>query len=237
MALFAGDAPIMTGDELTYDYNFDPFSAKNVQECRCGSENCRGVLGPKPKDHKIVKDTIKEVVKAGVRAGKRKLKELLGDDEVEEDDKGSRSPKKRKIKEAKGVKKSPSSAKMRTVKDAAKTIRKGVSAQLFKARQAISSGRKELEGKKIVKAKSLKTYGTNQTKLSLTSSRFAIVGGDDSPGSVERKKVGGPRKSIAKNAVRRVREGKLNQGTRASRSEGTIRVIGAAEEEREESSQ
>ena len=49
MALFAGDGPIMTGEELTYDYNFDPFSAKNVQECRCGSDNCRGVLGPKPK--------------------------------------------------------------------------------------------------------------------------------------------------------------------------------------------
>ncbi|KAH6688907.1 hypothetical protein F5X68DRAFT_204579 [Plectosphaerella plurivora] len=52
MALFAGDDPIMTGDELTYDYNFDPFSAKNVQKCLCGEENCRGVLGPRPKDQK-----------------------------------------------------------------------------------------------------------------------------------------------------------------------------------------
>jgi len=70
MALFAGDGPIMTGDELTYDYNFDPFSTKNVQECRCGSDNCRGILGPKPKDVKQVKDTIKAVVKAPVSAGK-----------------------------------------------------------------------------------------------------------------------------------------------------------------------
>ncbi|KAH6855288.1 hypothetical protein B0I37DRAFT_303548 [Chaetomium sp. MPI-CAGE-AT-0009] len=52
MALFAGDRPIMTGEELTYDYNFDPFSAKNVQKCLCGSANCRGVLGPKPKEVK-----------------------------------------------------------------------------------------------------------------------------------------------------------------------------------------
>src|SRR5271170_1622397 len=95
MALFAGDRPIMTGDELTYDYNFDPFSAKNVQECRCGSDNCRGVLGPKPKDHKIVKESIKESVKAGVKVGKRKLKELLGEDEAEDED--SRNPKKRKV--------------------------------------------------------------------------------------------------------------------------------------------
>ena len=52
MALFAGDQGIMTGDELTYDYNFDPFSQKNVQECRCGAVTCRGVLGPRPKDGK-----------------------------------------------------------------------------------------------------------------------------------------------------------------------------------------
>lgn len=57
MALFAGDNPIMTGDELTYDYNFDPFSAKNVQKCLCGEDNCRGVLGPRPKDQKPPKAT------------------------------------------------------------------------------------------------------------------------------------------------------------------------------------
>ncbi|KAL2257524.1 hypothetical protein VTK26DRAFT_9523 [Humicola hyalothermophila] len=57
MALFAGDRPIMTGEELTYDYNFDPFSAKNVQKCLCGSANCRGVLGPKPKEVKASKSS------------------------------------------------------------------------------------------------------------------------------------------------------------------------------------
>ncbi|BDD63353.1 hypothetical protein MAP00_008253 [Monascus purpureus] len=50
MALFAGSRGIMTGDELSYDYNFDPYSQKNVQECRCGSSTCRGILGPRPKD-------------------------------------------------------------------------------------------------------------------------------------------------------------------------------------------
>ena len=52
MALFAGEEGIMTGEELTYDYNFDPFSQKNVQECRCGSSKCRGVLGPKTKEER-----------------------------------------------------------------------------------------------------------------------------------------------------------------------------------------
>ena len=50
VALFAGPEPIQTGDELTYDYNFDPFSLKNVQKCLCGEDNCRGVLGPRPKE-------------------------------------------------------------------------------------------------------------------------------------------------------------------------------------------
>ncbi|KAJ6087012.1 hypothetical protein N7467_005926 [Penicillium canescens] len=50
MALFAGDRGISTGEELSYDYNFDPYSNKNVQQCRCGSANCRGFLGPRLKD-------------------------------------------------------------------------------------------------------------------------------------------------------------------------------------------
>ena len=99
MALFAGDRPIMTGEELTYDYKFDPFSAKNVQKCLCGSAKCRGVLGPKPKEPKVPKtkeskEALAKSVKKGVSAGKRKLTELLGDKDDEEDG----PAKKRKIK-------------------------------------------------------------------------------------------------------------------------------------------
>ena len=72
MALFAGDNGIMTGEELTYDYNFDPFSAKNVQECRCGAEGCRGVLGPKPKE-------MKEALRPIATGGKRKLQQVMED--------------------------------------------------------------------------------------------------------------------------------------------------------------
>lgn len=52
VALFAGDRGIMTGEELTYDYNFNPYSTKNVERCRCGASSCRGFLGPKPKEIK-----------------------------------------------------------------------------------------------------------------------------------------------------------------------------------------
>lgn len=72
MALFAGDNGIMTGEELTYDYNFNPYSVKNVQECRCGAEGCRGVLGPKPKE-------IREALKPITKSGKRKIQQIVED--------------------------------------------------------------------------------------------------------------------------------------------------------------
>ncbi|KFZ09810.1 hypothetical protein V502_08453 [Pseudogymnoascus sp. VKM F-4520 (FW-2644)] len=93
MALFAGKNPIMTGEELTYDYKFDPFSSRNVQECRCGAESCRGVLGPRPKEGKGAKEEggkgakMVKKVKGVVKKGKRKLKELMGGDAEEKGNK------------------------------------------------------------------------------------------------------------------------------------------------------
>ncbi|KLJ07855.1 histone-lysine N-methyltransferase ASH1L [Blastomyces silverae] len=83
MALFAGENGIMTGEELTYDYNFDPYSQKNVQECRCGAPTCRGVLGPKPKDSKkqensnLSKDPKKIPASKTVAGKKRKQEKVL----------------------------------------------------------------------------------------------------------------------------------------------------------------
>ncbi|KAH7628423.1 hypothetical protein B0T09DRAFT_267326 [Sordaria sp. MPI-SDFR-AT-0083] len=94
MALFAGDRPIQTGEELTYDYNFDPFSAKNVQKCLCGAPNCRGVLGPKPKEVKPPKPP-KAEGKGKKKAVKRKLQELLANRVIVEGD--EKSPKKLKV--------------------------------------------------------------------------------------------------------------------------------------------
>lgn len=173
MALFAGEKPIMTGEELTYDYNFDPFSAKNVQECRCGSANCRGFLGPRPKDQKPLKEhAIEKAVKAGVKAGKRKLKEILGGD-----DEPKRSTKKRKIASAKGIKRSASSASMKVAKGAAKVIRRSVSEQILNAKQAVSSRKRgaPIAIKKTAKASVLKTYGKSQTKLGSRNSSLTIV--------------------------------------------------------------
>lgn len=79
MALFAGENGVMTGEELTYDYNFDPYSQKNVQECRCGAKNCRGYLGPKTKDAKKQGSEEQEDKRPESRlaGAKRKIAEVL----------------------------------------------------------------------------------------------------------------------------------------------------------------
>ncbi|XP_052865683.1 histone-lysine N-methyltransferase ash1 [Anopheles cruzii] len=46
MALFAG-RDIHPYEELCYDYNFSLFNPSEGQPCRCGSEQCRGVIGGK----------------------------------------------------------------------------------------------------------------------------------------------------------------------------------------------
>lgn len=224
MALFAGDDPIMTGDELTYDYNFDPFSAKNVQECRCGSDNCRGVLGPRPKDPKFLKDTIKDTVKATVKVGKRKLKEFLnGEGEHDSVDSNARSPKKRKIKEAKGIKRSSSSASMR-VAHGAKALKKSFSTQLLNARQAVSSKRgKIVTVKKTMKSTIFKSNGKGRTKLSSRNSSLTIVANEISP------RTGKPlrpytKRNIAKNVVTSIKGRGKDQAAQTA-SESTIRVI------------
>ncbi|KAL4935702.1 hypothetical protein BDV06DRAFT_206478 [Aspergillus oleicola] len=117
MALFAGDRGVMTGEELTYDYNFDPYSQKNVQQCRCGSSKCRGILGPRKseKEHR-----------AELKAAK--LKELA-------DAKKANAAKRRRenaLNKSRGR-----TNKKRTVL-AASTIKSGVKKAVSKARMTVS---------------------------------------------------------------------------------------------------
>lgn len=198
MALFAGDNPIMSGDELTYDYNFDPFSAKNVQECRCGSDNCRGVLGPKPKDQK----PLKVAIKATVKAGKRKLKELLAG----EQDTEPASPKKRKIKEAKGLKRAASSATL-SVANGAKSLKRSVSVSMLNVHQAVSSKLTQTD-------KPSRARGLRQSKLSSMSLDLMM---DDEPAGNSLTK----KDSVPKNVVRSMRGGRVA-------SESTIRLVSDA---------
>ncbi|CAG8245409.1 unnamed protein product [Penicillium salamii] len=78
MALFAGDRGVSTGEELSYDYNFDPYSNKNVQQCRCGSANCRGFLGPRLKDKQQRAKELEDKRKAEGSPKKAAAKKVVG---------------------------------------------------------------------------------------------------------------------------------------------------------------
>ncbi|KAI0434805.1 hypothetical protein F5Y09DRAFT_189088 [Xylaria sp. FL1042] len=176
MALFAGDRDIMTGEELTYDYNFDPFSAKNVQKCLCGSPNCRGVLGPKPKEVKPPKPSKEELAKAAkesAKKGKRKLKEALG----ELEDTETSTTKKRKIKTSTGIKALATGVKRTT---SLKAATKGAAAVIKRSVSSISVSTKAALGKKdklpvkkiskVTKSKSvIKSYGKTKSPVKKTA--------------------------------------------------------------------
>lgn len=273
MALFAGEKPIMTGAELTYDYNFDPFSAKNVQSCRCGSSICRGVLGPRPKDQpKLVKEkqakaredrraftgtaspppkkTLVEVLSRGkvgeiVKAGKRKLQELLGQEQSDSDeDEPQPAPKKRRIAEPK--------MKPESMAGRAMALKKSMSNQLLSARAAVSSSRNGSVDKKIV-LKKPKTYGRQATLGSRNSSLTLVRSENDSDddiekkggdtdnaeiqekekGKAQRKNISTTAASMRKNVVRSVRGSRSTATGKAAKSASktTIRVISTAGDE------
>lgn len=57
MALFAL-RNIGAGEELTYDYNFSLFNPAEGQPCKCGTKDCRGVIGGK--SQRVIKNVDKK---------------------------------------------------------------------------------------------------------------------------------------------------------------------------------
>lgn len=89
MAVFAGDSGIMTGEELTYDYNFDNFG-ETRQQCFCGAPNCRGYLGKRlnaDQRKKLQKEEAEKQRAAAEEAAKAAKKA-----QVQRAEKGSRGP-------------------------------------------------------------------------------------------------------------------------------------------------
>ncbi|PYH98755.1 hypothetical protein BO71DRAFT_425779 [Aspergillus ellipticus CBS 707.79] len=153
MALFAGDRGIMTGEELTYDYNFDPYSQKNVQQCRCGSSNCRGILGPRPKEKdqrakepKVEKKKTKKRAKAGT---KRKSGDVL-------DESASQVNKKRKLQVARSIK----SGVKKAVSKARATVSKSAASRTKQVKAKGKSSPSKETAKKATKAKTSPSKGT-----------------------------------------------------------------------------
>jgi [histone H3]-lysine4 N-trimethyltransferase ASH1L len=215
MALFAGDRPIMTGEELTYDYNFDPFSAKNVQECRCGAESCRGVLGPRPKDKPKPTSGPGESIKHVAGAGKRKLEESFGGDKNIQ-----KTPKKRK------TNRSVKGSKPVKAGHAAKGIKRKLSNTMASTTKNAKSAviKRELTKSRVVKRYSTAT-GRQKKQRVLSSSRksnLALV--NEEPKTGKTKWTGKViKESITLNVVRSTRKRKLSiKGKELHSSKGKV---------------
>jgi histone-lysine N-methyltransferase ASH1L len=212
MALFAGDKPIMTGDELTYDYNFDPFSAKNVQKCLCGQPNCRGVLGPKPKG---VKPPPKEIIGKGKgkgkgRGGKRKFKDLSGNEENQDP---NNKAKKRKI-----LDKPKPIRTLKAVK-ALKVIKGPKVKKALKPAKVAKPG-KTLKSIKVVKQKVTKTAkATKDAKGTKTAKPRKTL----QPANAKTTK-----RPYSKVSIKLVKSPTATKGQRKQRESTTITVSGAA---------
>lgn len=175
MALFAGSRGIMTGDELTYDYNFDPYSQKNVQECRCGAVNCRGFLGPRPKEERKQKSPEEDNKKPSKLAGaKRKLAEAIGEGHKRIAKKVKIAPPTAKVYKSKSSKKT-SPVKVRKVK----LIKKAFSRKTSAATTVQGLARRPSKLKKLVETAKGKTVNRGKTmgskRVVSTSSSTALI--------------------------------------------------------------
>lgn len=174
MALFAGNHGIMTGEELTYDYNFDPYSQKNVQECRCGARNCRGFLGPRPKEERKQKSPEEDVKKSGKLAGaKRKIAEAIGESQRRLSKKVKTAPAKAKVYKS-NTSKNNSPIKARKVRVIRKAISRKTSATTVQGLARRPSKLKRL----VANAKS-KTVSRSKTpkdkRVASSSSSKALI--------------------------------------------------------------
>lgn len=61
------------------------FSKNSQQECLCGSPNCRGVLGPKPKDRPSKAKQLAGAVKGAIQGVKRKVEQMINRDDEEDE--------------------------------------------------------------------------------------------------------------------------------------------------------
>ncbi|KAL8687943.1 MAG: hypothetical protein Q9218_006018 [Villophora microphyllina] len=195
MALFAGENGIMTGDELTYDYNFNPYSVKNVQQCRCGAPSCRGVLGPKPKE---IKDALKPLTSGG--GGKRKFQQV-----VEEGIQSVR--KKRKINIPSGVRKALSDVKAQT----AETVGKFVKQEEGDENQALPSSlarlglRKSKSTSLLEKSATMTTYSRHRRSSAAAAAVKVKEELDEDAPISRRSSVKAAASSVRKNVVRTVK--------------------------------
>jgi hypothetical protein len=186
-----------------YTNQSSPFSSKNIQECRCGTPSCRGVLGPKPKDREL-KEALKPLIKEGA---KRKFQQAM------QGTISASSNKKRKVMLPTSIKKAVNSAKAST--EATKAAALSMTAEL---KSQLAKKAAERSMRQINRAKTKRTtvrLRSRATAKSTTSRASATVKSRATAGFTTTDEG-----TIKRNVVRTVRG--ANKGARVGKS---IRVI------------
>ncbi|KAF8425636.1 hypothetical protein EV426DRAFT_663462 [Tirmania nivea] len=162
MALFAGENGVETGEELTYDYNFNWFSGVSQQVCRCGSSKCRGAMGKRSDGRKPPSEVKPSTVKAKKKITRNRIRASIT---VGVDTKASAKP-------ASGIKKPnrPFKIVKKTVvkkmvnkKVIKKTVVKGPAAVVAKGLKSLGAVKKPLVtsiGARIQNRANNKTYAS-----------------------------------------------------------------------------
>ncbi|KAI4263170.1 MAG: hypothetical protein L6R42_001673 [Xanthoria sp. 1 TBL-2021] len=217
MALFAGENGIMTGEELTYDYNFNPYSVKNVQQCRCGAPTCRGILGPKPKE-------IKDALKPLTTGGKRKLQQAIED--------GIQTvTKKRKINIPTGVRNALSNARAQTTGSLTTRTKVQAAKEDDKNEDSVKTSLRRIKSTSMLEKASSKTktamntYSRRRSTATLAFKEEEVQEEeeDDNRPMSRRSSVKAAASSVRKNVVRTVKRG--GRGAAGGRTGKSIRVI------------
>ena len=180
--------------------NLSPFSSKNIQECRCGTASCRGVLGPRPKERDL-KEALKPLVTAGK---KRKISQVVGNAVK------SIVSKKRKI------------AVPKSVKSAVQTVKRKVSMQLTKAKVVSSTAAQNARLVKKVSERSLRGTQRTQQKKRTTVTFTHRRAPTNAARSVTKRQQPA---SVRKNVVRTIKGSNRAGATRTGSK--SIRVISA----------
>jgi hypothetical protein len=150
VALFAERA-IMTGEELTYDYNFSPFG--KPKKCLCGSEKCRGIIDSRQKDiRKEAKADAKESAKAVVK--KRNTKTVVKKDKTKAVVKKTKAMATVKMSAKAGVKKRVSTkAKSKVV---VRKLKRVIEAKTSAPKRPVVKKRQIIESRKVKEMKEVR---------------------------------------------------------------------------------
>lgn len=216
MALFA-KRDIMTGEELTYDYNFDPFSTKNIQTCHCGSDFCRGSIGPKfsrekekahmtvleleKEDHQVYLRSLKKPFpkykpSAALADARKRLADLFGQTVEQFFSKKDKASDKNKAQKDDDEEQSPKAKKQRT---GSSTFKKP------EVPKRVSSLRKVTVTSKRANGQVRRQSAVSLSTIASKSSQEASSKSTPRKGSLSRSTTASPTKSAAKASPKRGR--------------------------------